>query len=262
MSCDLRLGRWQNVLADVECDALIVDAPYSERTHSGHDGGARTDSATACKRDAKWAARGGKRAAINYSAWGESEVAAFVEHFAPKTRGWFVSITDHRLAPVWERYLEAAGRYVFSPLAFVDRGSRVRLAGDGPAQWACWIVVARPTSLPYSKWGARDGAYVLPYGIGDDGTNAVIGGKPLWLMRALIRDYSRPNDLVCDPCAGGSTTLLAALMEGRRAVGAECDPKHYEIGRKRLAKGYTPQLFATGTSAEPMKQTSLLDGDE
>ena len=36
MSADLRLGRWQDVLQDVTCDALIVDAPYSERTHDGH----------------------------------------------------------------------------------------------------------------------------------------------------------------------------------------------------------------------------------
>ena len=33
----LRLGRWQDALAGVECDALIVDAPYSARTHGGHD---------------------------------------------------------------------------------------------------------------------------------------------------------------------------------------------------------------------------------
>lgn len=39
MSTDLRLGRYQDVLGDVECDLLCVDAPYSARTHAGHDGG-------------------------------------------------------------------------------------------------------------------------------------------------------------------------------------------------------------------------------
>lgn len=33
-SADLRLGRYQDVLADVECDAVIADPPYSERTHA------------------------------------------------------------------------------------------------------------------------------------------------------------------------------------------------------------------------------------
>jgi len=68
-------------------------------------------------------------------------------------------------------------------------------------------------------------------------------------MRALIRDYSRPGDLICDPCAGGGTTLLAAAIEGRRAVGAEMDTKHYEIARKRIAKGWTPTLFSEAPTA-------------
>lgn len=49
-------------------------------------------------------------------------------------------------------------------------------------------------------------------------------GKPSWLMRALVRDYSMPADLVCDPLAGWGSTLRAALDEGRRAIGAEIDP--------------------------------------
>lgn len=45
MSADLRLGRWQDVLADVECDALICDPPYSARTHKGHDDGSESTKA-------------------------------------------------------------------------------------------------------------------------------------------------------------------------------------------------------------------------
>ena len=32
---DFRLGKYQDVLCDVECDALICDPPYSDRTHKG-----------------------------------------------------------------------------------------------------------------------------------------------------------------------------------------------------------------------------------
>jgi DNA modification methylase len=63
-------------------------------------------------------------------------------------------------------------------------------------------------------------------------------------MRALVRDYSRSGQLVCDPCAGGGTTLLAAAIEGRSAVGAEMMPEHYAIAQKRIGRGYTPTLFA------------------
>lgn len=240
---DLRLGRWQDVLADVECDALVVDAPYSEKTHAAH--APRTSVLTACERDAKWAARGGKRRSIGYEFFSPEDVRDFVQAWAPRTRGWFVSITDDLLAPVWRAELEAIGRYAFAPLACVDAGSRVRLAGDGPSNWTVYAVVARPRQGPFKKWGTLPGAYVVP--AGQRGLTAdrkpVMGGKPIWLMQALVRDYSRPGDLVCDPCAGAGTTLLAAAVEGRRAVGAECLPAHYEIAQKRLGRGYTPTLF-------------------
>ena len=72
---------------------------------------------------------------------------------------------------------------------------------------------------------------------------AVAGGKPLWLMRAIIRDYTRPGDLVCDPCAGGGTTLLAAAIEGRRAIGAEMNPDTHSKATARIAAGYTPNML-------------------
>jgi site-specific DNA-methyltransferase (adenine-specific) len=241
---DLRLGDYREVLADVECDALIVDAPYSSRTHDGHDGGVKSvnDDLFNGKPSKRTPARG--RSSIGYVAWTAEDVASFVTWWAPRTRGWFVSITDTVFAPVWADALEAAGRYVFSPLACVEPGSRVRLSGDGPAQWSCWCVVARPASL--HRWGSLPGAYVVPRGFVENGgaRKPLVGGKPLWLMQALVRDYSRPGDLVCDPCAGAGTTLLAAAIEGRRAVGAEMMAEHHALAIKRFARGFTPSLFS------------------
>ena len=68
------------------------------------------------------------------------------------------------------------------------------------------------------------------------GANIVAGAKPPNLMRALVRDYTRPGDLVCDPCAGGGTTLLAAVQEGRRAVGSEMDPETHAKAVERLKR--------------------------
>jgi site-specific DNA-methyltransferase (adenine-specific) len=63
-------------------------------------------------------------------------------------------------------------------------------------------------------------------------------------MRAIIRDYTRPGDLIVDPFAGSGTTLLAARLEGRRAIGAELDPKTFALAVKRLSTPWTPRLFA------------------
>lgn len=219
---DLRLGRWQDVLADVEMvDAVITDPPYSKRTHDAHKRqGPRTD--------------GNAYQVIPYESWTDADTVAFVDSWAPRCRGWFVALTSHDLVPVYAAALEARGRYVFQPVPCVMRGMNVRLGGDGPSSWAVYAVVARPRDLVFSNWGTLPGAYFCPPG------SEMVGGKPEALMRALIRDYTKPGDLVCDPCAGAATTLRAAEVEGRCSIGAEMDPETYAKARKRLEAGYTP----------------------
>jgi hypothetical protein len=217
---------WRALLDVVpRCDALIVDAPYSEKTHVGHRKGAGVSNMVTM--------RPTERRDLDYLAWTHEDVTAFVGAWAPRCCGWFVTITDHELAPVWSAALASSGRLAFAPLPFVSSGSRVRLAGDGPSCWAVWIVVARPRSAAFARWGALPGAYVLPAGLLDMRGNpfCVVGGKPLWLMERLVEDYSRPGDLICDPCCGAGTTLVAALRTGRHAVGGDCKPEHAQIAR-------------------------------
>lgn len=224
---------WRDLLAHVpECDALIVDAPYSDVTHNGHGTLDRHGTGLPPTYD------GGRRRELNYSHWSPDDVSAFVSAWSPRTRGWFVTITDHVLAPAWNDALEAIGRYVFSPLAYVAPGSRVRLSGDGPAQWSCWIVVARPKSRTFQRWGTLPGAYVLPPGEG--GKLPVVGGKALWLMARLVEDYSRAGDLVVDPCCGAGTTLVAAALTNRRAVGGDISAEHIDIARRWMANPTRP----------------------
>ena len=229
---DLRLGRYQDVLGDVQCQAVITDCPYSSRTHDGHDGAAGVREPRGWRKSDGTMDPPKVRNGIDYTGWTQQDVADFCDFWVPRCSGWIVTVTDHVLARAWESELERHGRYVFAPLPFVAVGSRVRLAGDGPSTWTCWIVVARPKTREFQHWGTLPGAYTLPAGYAERGI--VTGSKPTWLMRALIRDYSRPGDLVCDPCAGGATTLLAAAQTGRRGVGAELSPETYAKAAKRL----------------------------
>jgi site-specific DNA-methyltransferase (adenine-specific) len=247
VSIDLRCGRWQDVLADVQCDLLCVDAPYSARTHAGHDAAVEQVNGGSSSSDGTTNFRG-ERSPLGYRPWNNDDVRDFVASWSPRTRNWMVSITDHVLAPAWADAMEAQGLFVFAPLPFVAPGSRIRILGDGPSCWTCWIVVGRPRNREAQQWGTLPGAYVLPPGENTQKgarNDKVIGGKPLWLMRCLVRGYSRPGDLVCDPTAGSATTLLAAAIEGRRAVGAESDPATFALAQRRIAKGYTPDMFAS-----------------
>ncbi|MBV2364276.1 DNA-methyltransferase [Streptomonospora nanhaiensis] len=58
--------------------------------------------------------------------------------------------------------------------------------------------------------------------------------KPTALMRSLIESSTSPGDLVLDPFAGSGTTLVAAVLEGRRAYGVELDSRYAELAVDRV----------------------------
>lgn len=58
--------------------------------------------------------------------------------------------------------------------------------------------------------------------------------KPLGLMRYLVRTYTNEGDIVLDFTCGSGTTLLAAAIEGRKAIGIEKEEKYCEVAKARL----------------------------
>lgn len=57
---------------------------------------------------------------------------------------------------------------------------------------------------------------------------------PVAIPRRLIKALTDPGDLILDPFMGSGTTGVAALLEGRRFVGAELMKKYYDISVDRL----------------------------
>jgi len=238
---DLRFGDYREVLRDVECDLVLADPPFSERVHEGHD-----DGAALANKAEGWMRASGKRDCprprrpLSYDAWTPADVFEFVQFWAPRCRGWIVVLSDSDLCATWRAAFEWHGLTGFQPLPVLMPGMGVRLCGDGPSSWAVYANVARPKAL--SKWGTLPGGYYGTPPNRQAADRSHIGGKPLWLMRALVRDYSRPGQLVVDPTAGFGTTLLAAAIEGRRAVGAEVDEQTFRAAQTRLAAPYTPSF--------------------
>ena len=201
--------------AGLVADALVVDAPYSERTHAGHKGGCDIDGDAYAHQASSVDRRRAQREDLAFPAWTPDDVASFGEIWSPCVRGWRVSITDHVLSSAWEAWYARDGLYAFAPVAWLG-AVRPRLVGDGPSASACWIMVARPRTDAMRRWGTLRADYVIRSRASDEG--GVIGGKPLALMRAIVGDYSRDGDLVVDPCMGAGTTLVAAVELGRDRV--------------------------------------------
>jgi site-specific DNA-methyltransferase (adenine-specific) len=240
-NAELWLGDCREVLPTLDkVDHIITDPPYSERTHVGHDAGAREG------RD------GAARADLGYGALTNEAAQELAAVFCGACDGWVVWMTDHTLAPHIGKALEANGRYTFAPLPYFHAGRSVRLAGDGPSSWTDWLVVARTPAQ--HRWGTLRGGYIAGEGWND---KERMGGKPTRLMQLVVQDYSRPGDLVCDPFMGAGTTGVACAREGRRFIGIEIDPAAFNISCRRIEEAQKQaDLFIT-----PEPQPKVTQGD-
>lgn len=265
------------IMGERKADALIVDAPYSEKTHGGHKTGRLTaaqlaryaarDTSASRTRERSYAARHGAagehRRDIVYSPWSATDVETFVDLWSPRTSGWLASLTDHELFPHWSSSCSVNGRLTFPPLPVVETGSRVRMAGDGPSSWTCWLMVARPRTADMARWGTLPGAYVIPGERAFNsaaGSDRIVGGKPISGMLAIVGDYSRHGDLVVDPCCGAGTTGVAARTLGRRFIGIDSNREHAEIAVRRISEA-REQITMPESAPREEHQTTMFPAE-
>ena len=81
--------------------------------------------------------------------------------------------------------------------------------------------------------GATPNHHAAPIAAGNDRTEHPTQ-KPLALMRHLVRLVTPPGGLVLDPFAGSGTTICAAVLENRNAIGIELSEDYCRIARQRV----------------------------
>lgn len=237
-SWELRFGRWQTVLADLQSvDSVICDPPYlrasnTSQNNVGYGPGRSRDADTAVQN-------------MPYAAATEAELLELVRWAAAKTRSWVVVFNDFEGCVCLRNAMLDQGLIVAPvPVVWVKPSTLVLPVGNAAtvAKSCEFIAVARKPGtgeVRQDRSGFID-SRGLPGGPLD--LQDLVGGKPIEVMRALVRWFSMPNDLVCDPFSGGATTLLASVLEGRRAIGAELEDGRFRRGCERLRRRRTPEL--------------------
>jgi site-specific DNA-methyltransferase (adenine-specific) len=60
-----------------------------------------------------------------------------------------------------------------------------------------------------------------------------IAQKPIELLLSLV-GVTRPGSMICDPFMGSGATGVAAAMQGRKFIGIELDPRHFETACRNI----------------------------
>ncbi len=85
--------------------------------------------------------------------------------------------------------------------------------------------------------------------------------KPIAVMEWVLQETTEPGHLILDPYMGSASTGVAAVKLGRRFVGIEIDPGHFDAACTRLSAALAePRLFDEPAAA-PLKQTSMFSED-
>jgi site-specific DNA-methyltransferase (adenine-specific) len=70
----------------------------------------------------------------------------------------------------------------------------------------------------------------------ENGENLHDTEKPVELMKILIENSSKENEIVLDPFVGIGSTAIACINTNRNYIGFELDEAYFEVAQKRIEK--------------------------
>lgn len=236
-AAELWLGDCREVLPGLaNVDHVITDPPYSANTHE------RAKTNRESRED---------KSLVTFGYLPDEDFDAAVGAWLEKAAGWVVATCDYR----------HAARHIHNP-AFVRLGAWVKpnpmpqISADRPGQGFETVLILHAGKVR-KAWNRGGGAGVWTYPVVNDAK--VPTQKPLPLLCAFVSDFSNPGELVLDPFAGSGTTGVAAVTMGRRFIGIERNPEHFEVACRRIeAAQKQADLFVTPAKAARQAEAPLL----
>jgi site-specific DNA-methyltransferase (adenine-specific) len=223
----LYCGRMEDILPSLRADACVTDPPYGIKD-AAIQGQGRTGK------------RVGKVNTWHDESWWDEEIdpewPRLVSAIAPVV-AWFghwrkrEEVAAAMQMPLRAEIIWAKDCHVGPPCPVAMRDERIWIFGkDGikgrTFETSVWDVPIIPT------WAHKHHK----------------NEKPVALMRRLV-DWI-DSETICDPFMGSGTTGVACVKAGRRFIGVEQDPQHFETACRRIEQAYAqPDMFV----APPVK---------
>ena len=155
---------------------------------------------------------------------------------------YLLCFTDWRQLPTTTDAIQAAG-WTWRGIVPWNKGRGSRAPHKGffrhQCEYVAWGTKGRVPKL--TDRGPFDGIVDAPNRKND---KHHITGKPTAVLRHLVQ-CAAPGGTIVDPFSGSATTGVAALLEGRRFIGADHDAGHNQIGAARLEAAARGELLHT-----------------
>jgi site-specific DNA-methyltransferase (adenine-specific) len=205
----------------------------------------------------KGASRGlgkAKRRNLGYNGVREEDRVVLSLMIAQLVRRWALVFCDAESLMLWRVSLEAGGLRHIRSGAWISPACTPQFSGDRPGTgWeACEIVHAKGRC----RWngGGNPAVWVINRPVNGTPEREAAQHptpKPLALMSRIVADFTDQGETILDPFAGSGTTLVAAKLNGRKAIGIEKSEQYCAVAAKRLRETQPGRLFDKLPKAKP-----------
>lgn len=233
------------LLPDV--DHAITDPPYSDHVHGKSRAGGRDLTADG------HAASFNRAKELGFSAMTPDVMEAVANAFSRLCRRWVLVFSDAELTEAWRASLTATRLEHCRTGAWVKLNATPQFTGDRPGVGYEAITIAHQPGRKRWNGGGSQAVWTHAIEMNRGGANPRLHTtqKPLPLMTELVRDFTDEGETILDPFAGSGTTLVAAKLNGRKAIGIEREEKYCAIAAKRLRETEPGRLFDKLPKAKP-----------
>lgn len=222
--------------------AVITDPPYGDQVHSKDKTGRNSEGAV-------------EAVPVPFAELDILDMNKLAWFCRDKCRGWALVFCQTEQISAWRDHMDRDGIRYFRPMLWIKPNARPNFRGHGPGIGhetiqSYWCGGGRQT------WngGGRVGIFYHNSGTGKVNLKHPTG-KPVSLMKELVRYFTDPGDMIFDPFMGCGATGVAALELGRKFIGIEKNEEYYAEAERRLQMASRPTLI----EAEAKPQTLFGD---